>query len=119
MTSKLIICAYIYHLICIILTGMLVGDYGDALLIISGVLNMIIIAAWIIMNIKGKVNRVVYFHFTVGTVAELLLNAGGVIGKRTGLWDVSQFFYICEIIASTLILGGILFIIWFIRKKNR
>lgn len=50
MTSKLIICAYIYHLICIILTSMLVGDYGDALLIISGVLNMIIIAAWIIIR---------------------------------------------------------------------
>lgn len=72
-----------------------------------------------IINLKDKVRWDVYFHFAIGTVAELLLNAGGIVGERTGLWDLAQFFYICEIIAGTLILGFIQFIVWFIRIKKR
>ncbi len=114
-----IIFVYMYHFICIVMTVMLVGDYADALLIITGILNIILMAVWIIMNIKEKIRWAVYFHFAVGTVAELFLNAGGIVGEGMGLWDLAQLFYICEIIACTLILGFIQFIIWFIRIKKR
>ncbi len=118
-STSQIIFVYLYHLIWIIMTVMLVRHYGDALLISSGISNIILIVVWTIINLKDKVRWDVYFHFAIGTVAELLLNAGGIVGERTGLWDLAQFFYICEIIAGTLILGFIQFIVWFIRIKKR
>lgn len=112
-----IICAYSFHVISIVLTATLVGDYGDALLIISGILNIMLIVIWTVINIKREVPWMVYVHFVIGTAAEIFLNAGGVIGGRTGL-DLAQFFYICEIIAVTLILGVIRSVICFIRIKR-
>ena len=64
---------YLYHIISILLTVKLAGDYGDALLITSVICSVAVLAVWTLIDIKGNIHRTLWFHFVLGTVTELVL----------------------------------------------
>lgn len=115
-----IFAVYIYHIMFILLTVKLAGDYGDALLVTSLICNVIALVAWTLFDIKENVHWSVYFHFVLGTIIELILNECVLRadGRMTGLDGLAQFFYECELILVTLLLGMIHLIIRLIRRRK-
>lgn len=115
-----IFAVYIYHIMFILLTIKLAGDYGDALLITSVICSVVVLAVWILLDIKGNIHRTLWFHFILGTVIELILYECVLRadGGMTGFDGLALFFYECELILVTLLLGMIHFIIRFIRRRK-
>lgn len=111
---------YLYHIISILLTVKLAGDYGDALLITSVICSVAVLAVWTLFDIKGNIHRTLWFHFVLGTVTELVLYECVLRadGGLTGFDGLALFFYECELILVTLLLGMIHFIIRFLRTRK-
>lgn len=118
-----IIFFYLYHLIFIIMTNILIFDYGDALLTISLVSNGIFVFVWTVTEVKKGIQGRVYFHFAAGTAAELVVNIFlfGEVEARAEMLDFSElllFFYICEIVAVTVVLGILNLIVRLFRRRG-
>lgn len=116
------IVVYLYHLIFIVMTIMLIEDYGDALMTISLFCNAVFVFIWTAIEIKRGIPRSVWFHFAAGTVMEVILNVylyGVRIEVPSGTFaDLVQFFYVCEIVAVAFALGILNLIVRFARRRG-
>lgn len=118
-----IIFLYLYHLIFIVMTNILIFDYGDALLTISLFSNGIFVFVWTVTEVKKGIAGRVYFHFAAGAVLELAVSIFllGEAEAGAGMLDFSElalFFYICEVVIVTAELGLLNLIVRFFRRRR-
>lgn len=109
---------YLYHLVFIIISFMLMKQYIDGLLAI-GVIADVLLLIWLIAkNIKTYIPWIVYLHFAIGTAVEITLNLTGVIPKDIGWFQgLGQLFYIFLLVAHLILIGIANLILWVLHRK--
>lgn len=114
------IVAYAYHVIFILLGFLLMQGEYDVLQIISIVAGISYFIYWIVLNRKGYMPWIVYMHFAIGTVVELILNIFGIIPRDGGFFPgLAQFVYIFLLLVHVTALGIANLILWLIDKSRR
>ena len=118
-----IIVAYVYHAIFILLAFLLMRNDYNALLIISVIAHILYLIYWIVLNRKGHMAWIVYLHFVIGTVIEIIFNWFGIIPNDAGWFPGrAQLFYIFLLLFHVAALGIANLILWLIdkwRHKNQ
>ena len=89
----------------------------QVIFIITGIIYFIY---WIIVNRKGYMPWIVYLHFAIGTVIELILNWYGIISGDGGFFPgLTQLVYIFLLLFHVAALGIANLILWMIDKARR
>ena len=114
-----IIIAYAYHVLFILLGFLLMQSEYDVLQIISIVAGIIYLIYWIVLNRKGYMPWIVYLHFAIGTVIELILNWSGIIPRDGGFFPgLAQLVYIFLLLVHVTALGIVNLILWLIDRAR-
>ena len=114
-----ILMAYVFHVVFIVMSFLMMQHYYDRLQTIFCVLGSIYLIYWIIGNRKNYMSWSVYVHFTVGTLVQILLNSSGVIPKDSDWFSgLGQLIYVIFLVGHTLLLGLVNLILYFIAKKK-
>ena len=101
---------------------MMPSDNGNlqVTFIVAGIIYLLY---WIISNIKSYMPWIVYLHFSIGAIIQIILNNCGFIPEDAGFFPgLGQFFYWLLVAALVLLIGlanMILFIIDKHRKKKQ
>lgn len=110
--------AYAYHAIFIFLAFLLMNHYYDAMFLITFIAEAIYFIYWIAVNRKTYMPWIVYLHFLIGAIVELVLHWRGIIPGDGGfLPGLAQFCYIWVLVIYVVMLGVANFILWF-RNRN-
>lgn len=111
---------YLYHLVFIIISFMLMKQYIDGLLTI-GVIADVLLLIWLIAkNIKTYIPWIVYLHFAIGTAVEITLNLTGIIPEDIGWFQgLGQLFYIFLLVAHLILIGIANLILWILHRKMK
>lgn len=118
-----ILLVYIFHIVFIVMSYfMMQSDYGNlqVAFIVAGIIYFLY---WIISNIKSYMPWIVYLHFSIGAIIQIILNNCGFIPEDAGfLPGLGQLFY-CGLVAAHVLLLGlanlILYLIDKLRKKRQ
>ena len=114
-----ILMAYVFHVVFIVMSFLMMQHYYDWLQTIFCVLGSIYLIYWIIGNRKNYMSWSVYVHFTVGTLVQILLNSSGVIPEDSDWFSgLGQIIYVIFLVGHTLLLGLVNLILYFIAKKK-
>jgi hypothetical protein len=114
-----ILMAYVFHVVFIVMSFLMMQHYYDRLQTIFCVLGSIYLIYWIIGNRKNYMSWSVYVHFTVGTLVQILLNSSGVIPEDSDWFSgLGQLIYVIFLVGHTLLLGLVNLILYFIAKKK-
>lgn len=113
-----IIVAYLYHAIFVLLAFLLMQNDYNVLLIISIIADILYLIYWIVLNRKGHMAWIVYLHFGIGTVMELILNF--FVIPNDGGWfpGIAQLFYMFLLLYHVAALGIANLILWLIDKRR-
>ena len=115
-----IVIAYVYHVLFILLGFLLMNSEYNVLQVIFIVTGIIYFIYWIIINRKGYMPWIVYLHFAIGTVIELILNWYGIIPGDGGFFPgLAQLVYIFLLLFHVAALGIANLILWMIDKARR
>ena len=115
-----IVIAYVYHVLFILLGFLLMNSEYNVLQVIFIITGIIYFIYWIIINRKGYMPWIVYLHFAIGTVIELILNWYGIIPGDGGfLPGLAQLVYIFLLLFHVAALGIANLILWMIDKARR
>ena len=113
-----ILMAYAFHVVFIIMSFWLMQHHYDTLQTIFCVLGSIYLIYWIVGNRKNYMPWSVYVHFTVGALAQILLNSSGVIPKDSGWFSgLGQLLYVVFLVGHTSLLGLVNLILYV--KNNK
>ena len=115
-----IVIAYVYHVLFILLGFLLMNSEYNVLQVIFIVTGIIYFIYWIIINRKGYMPWIIYLHFAIGTVIELILNWYGIIPGDGGFFPgLAQLVYIFLLLFHVAALGIANLILWMIDKARR
>ena len=115
-----IVIAYVYHVLFILLGFLLMNSEYNVLQVIFIITGIIYFIYWIIINRKGYMPWIVYLHFAIGTVIELILNWYGIIPGDGGFFPgLAQLVYIFLLLFHVAALGIANLILWMIDKARR
>ncbi|MCH5342025.1 MAG: hypothetical protein J1E01_11215 [Acetatifactor sp.] len=115
-----IVIAYAYHVLFILLGFLLMHSEYNVLRDISIIAGIIYFIYWIVINRKGYMPWIVYLHFAIGTVIELILNWSGIIPRDGGFFPgLAQLVYIFLLLFHVAALGIANLILWLIDKARR
>ena len=117
-----IVLGYVFHIVFIVMSYfMMQSDYRNlqVTFIVAGIIYLLY---WIISNIKSYMPWIVYLHFSIGAIIQIILNNCGFIPEDAGFFPgLGQFFYWILVAALVLLIGLanlILFIIDRYRKRK-
>ena len=114
-----ILIAYIFNIMFIVMSLLMMRSYYDSLQITFIVLGVFYIIYWIICSRKSYMPWSVYLNFLAGVLAQVLLNRFGIIPEDSGLFSgLGQFFYVLFVIAHATIVGGVNLILFVIAKRK-
>lgn len=114
-----ILIAYIFNIMFIVMSLLMMRSYYDSLQIAFIVLGVFYIIYWIICSRKSYMPWSVYLNFLAGVLAQVLLNRFGIIPEDSGLFSgLGQFFYVLFVIAHATIVGGVNLILFVIAKRK-
>lgn len=114
-----ILIAYIFNIMFIVMSLLMMRSYYDSLQIAFIVLGVFYIIYWIICSRKGYMPWSVYLNFLAGVLAQVLLNRFGIIPEDSGLFSgLGQFFYVLFVIAHATIVGVVNLILFVIAKRK-
>ena len=114
-----ILIAYIFNIMFIVMSLLMMRSYYDSLQITFIVLGVFYIIYWIICSRKSYMPWSVYLNFLAGVLAQVLLNRFGIIPEDSGLFSgLGQFFYVLLVIAHATIVGGVNLILFVIAKRK-
>ena len=114
-----ILIAYIFNIMFIVMSLLMMRSYYDSLQIVFIVLGVFYIIYWIICSRKSYMPWSVYLNFLAGVLAQVLLNRFGIIPEDSGLFSgLGQFFYVLFVIAHATIVGGVNLILFVIAKRK-
>lgn len=115
-----IVIAYSYHVLFVLLSFLLMQSEYNVLHNISIIVGIIYFIYWIVINRKGYMPWIVYLHFAIGTVIELILNWYGIIPRDGGFFPgLAQLVYIFLLLFHVAALGIANLILWLIDKARR
>lgn len=121
MTKKLFntLLSFVFHAVFIVMSYfMMQSDFGNLQIafIIAGIIYLLY---WIISNIKSYMPWIVYLHFSIGAIIQIILNNCGFIPEDAGfLPGLGQLFY-CVLVAALVLLLGLANLILFIIDRYR
>lgn len=114
-----ILIAYIFNIMFIVMSLLMMRSYYDSLQITFIVLGVFYIIYWIICSRKSYMPWSVYLNFLAGVLAQVLLNRFGIIPEDSGLFSgLGQFFYVLFVIAHATIVGVVNLILFVIAKRK-
>ena len=114
-----ILIAYIFNIMFIVMSLLMMRSYYDSLQIAFIVLGVFYIIYWIICSRKSYMPWSVYLNFLAGVLAQVLLNRFGIIPEDSGLFSgLGQFFYVLFVIAHAMIVGVVNLILFVIAKRK-
>lgn len=114
-----ILIAYIFNIMFIVMSLLMMRSYYDSLQLVFIVLGVFYIIYWIICSRKSYMPWSVYLNFLAGVLAQVLLNRFGIIPEDSGLFSgLGQFFYVLFVIAHATIVGGVNLILFVIAKRK-
>lgn len=114
-----ILIAYIFNIMFIVMSLLMMRSYYDSLQIAFIVLGVFYIIYWIICSRKSYMPWSVYLNFLAGVLAQVLLNRFGIIPEDSGLFSgLGQFFYVLFVIAHATIVGVVNLILFVIAKRK-
>lgn len=115
-----IVIAYVYHVFFILLGFLLMHSEYNVLQNVFIIAGIIYFIYWIVINRKGYMPWIVYLHFAIGTVIELILNWYGIIPRDGGfLPRLAQLVYIFLLLLHVAALGIANLILWLIDRARR
>lgn len=115
-----IVIAYVYHVFFILLGFLLMHSEYNVLQNVFIIAGIIYFIYWIVINRKGYMPWIVYLHFAIGTVIELILNWYGIIPRDGGfLPGLAQLVYIFLLLLHVAALGIANLILWLIDRARR
>lgn len=114
-----ILIAYIFNIMFIVMSLLMMRSYYDSLQIAFIVLGVFYIIYWIICSRKSYMPWSVYLNFLAGVLAQVLLNRFGIIPEDSGLFSgLGQFFYVLLVIAHATIVGVVNLVLFMIAKRK-
>ena len=114
-----ILIAYIFNIMFIVMSLLMMRSYYDSLQIAFIVLGVFYIIYWIICSRKSYMPWSVYLNFLAGILAQVLLNRFGIIPEDSGLFSgLGQFFYVLLVIAHATIVGVVNLILFVTAKRK-
>ena len=115
-----IVTAYLFHIILIVMSCVMMHSYYDTLQIIFLVLGILYLIYWIVCNRKSYMPWIVYFHFGVGALIQILLNECGIIPEDGGWFSgLGQFFYVIFVIVHAVVIGLTNLVLYGIAKRKK
>ena len=115
-----IVTAYLFHIILIVMSYVMMRSYYDTLQIIFLVLGILYLIYWIVCNRKSYMPWSVYFHFGVGALIQILLNECGIIPEDGGWFSgLGQFFYVIFVIVHAVVIGLTNLVLYGIAKRKK
>lgn len=114
-----IVIAYVFHIVFIVKSFVMMQQNYDILQIAYIVLGIMYLIYWIICNRKSYMTWDVYCHFAAGAVLQFLLNTCGVIPADGGFFSgLGQFAYAMLVVIHAVLVGLTNLILYVIYKKR-
>lgn len=115
-----IIIAYIFNIILIVMSFAMMEQEYNQLQIAFIVLGVLYLIYWLVCNRKSYIPWMVYLHFGIGAVVQILLNSFGVVPEDGGFFPgLGQFFYVVLVVIHAVLVGIMNLILFLINKKRK